>query len=170
MHPRPEGVRPAARNKGHHQLAGGSTRRRVRAETHDQMDRKRDSPQVAASTSEGKRGLPHPAGGAAKGRPALRALRNPFGYGGSWADRCDSGAGLPMNVVYVVYVVRTGFKPLSQEKQGLKQLGNPPIPLLRSRSQRSQRTQCSSVNTPCGAVARTPLAGGVGPMTLAGLA
>src|SRR5216683_1060927 len=79
-------------------------------------------------------------------------------------------AELPMNVVYVVYVVRTGFKPLSQEKQGLKQLGNPPIPLLRSRSQRSQRTQCSSVNTPCGAVARTPLAGSVGPMTLAGLA
>src|SRR5713226_8547028 len=84
------------------------------------MDRKRNPPQAAASAREGKLGLCHPSGGAAKGRPALRALRNPFGNGGSWADRCDSGAGLPMNVVYVVYVVRTGFKPLSQEKQGLK--------------------------------------------------
>ena len=51
-------------------------------------------------------------------------------------------------IVYVVYVVGTGFTQLSQEKQALKPHGNPPIPLLRSRYQRSQRTQRSFLNPP----------------------
>jgi hypothetical protein len=35
-----------------------------------------------------------------------------------------------MNVVYVVYVARRGFTPLTQENQGLKKLGNPQVLLL----------------------------------------
>jgi hypothetical protein len=46
-----------------------------------------------------------------------------------------------MNVVYVVYVVRTGLTPRAKERQGLKKHGNPQILLLHTPYQRSQHTQ-----------------------------
>ena len=130
MHPRPEGGRPAARDQGHHQLAGGSTRRRVRAKTHDQIDRERNPPEAAAAAGEGELGLHHPAGGATQGRSALRALRNPIGNGRGSTGHGDPGAGLPMHVVYAVYIVLRGPTPLTQENQGLKKRGNPQIVLV----------------------------------------
>jgi hypothetical protein len=92
---------------------------------------------------ESKCWLRHPAGGVTQGRSTLRALRNSVGNGRNSADRRASGAGLSMNVVYVVYIARRGFTPLTQENQGLKKRGTPQILFLHTRYQRSQRTQRS---------------------------